>query len=196
MQTNNTICSLLHQHNEKGMQYLFDRYYKPLVVWAASFLNDVAQAEDVVQDFFIKIWEKENGRRLQPETLKAFLYTSVRNLALDRLEKKDPLHHTTDFNSIDKSWEEYDNFKEEMFRLIKKEVDKLPPRSREIIQCVYLKGMRYKETAALLGISVATVNTLLVNALKKIREITDSPEHLQLFFFMIREDQRLTDNPT
>ena len=49
-----TICALLAAHDEKGMEHLFDKYYKPLVVWAAGILNHVMQAEDVVQDFFIR----------------------------------------------------------------------------------------------------------------------------------------------
>ena len=53
-----TICSLLNQGEEKGMEYLFTRYYKPLVLWAASFLNNIPQSEDLVQDFFIRLWEK------------------------------------------------------------------------------------------------------------------------------------------
>ncbi len=53
-----TICSLLNQGEEKGMEYLFTRYYKPLVLWAASFLNNIPQSEDLVQDFFIRLWKK------------------------------------------------------------------------------------------------------------------------------------------
>lgn len=90
-----TICSLLNQGEEKGMEYLFTRYYKPLVLWAASFLNNIPQSEDLVQDFFIRLWEKRTQTSLQATTFKSFLYTSVRNLAFDRMEKKDPLRHAT-----------------------------------------------------------------------------------------------------
>lgn len=179
-----TICSLLARHDEKGMEYLFTRYYKPLVIWAASFLNDLPKAEDVVQDFFIKLWEKENGRNLQPQTLRSFLYTSVRNLAYDRIEKKDPLKNASDIQHFERRWEEYDTFEEEVFSFLKHEIEQLPDRSREIIKCIYLKGFSYKETANQLGISVATVNTLLVNALKKIRQnCSDSRNKFILFFF-------------
>ena len=80
-----TICSLLNQGEEKGMEYLFTRYYKPLVLWAASFLNNIPQSEDLVQDFFIRLWEKRTQTSLQATTFKSFLYTSVRNLAFDML---------------------------------------------------------------------------------------------------------------
>lgn len=181
-----TICSLLQQHNEKGMEYLFTRYYKPLVIWAASFLNNLPRSEDLVQDFFIKLWEK-NGYHLQPETLKSFLYISVRNLAFDRLEKKDPLRNASDISLFEKTWEEYDSIEEELLNHIKQEIEKLPERSKAIIQCVYLKGMRYKETAEYLGISVATVNTLLVNALKKIRQSNPQIGELPLLLFLLSD---------
>lgn len=83
------------------------------------------------------------------------------------MEKKDPLRHATDLKSSDKAWEEYDTLEEEVLARVKNEIDKLPERSRQIMQCIYLQGLHYKETAAKLGISIATVNTLLVNALKK-----------------------------
>ncbi|MFR3332146.1 MAG: RNA polymerase sigma factor [Odoribacter splanchnicus] len=180
-----TICSLLNQGEEKGMEYLFTRYYKPLVLWAASFLNNIPQSEDLVQDFFIRLWEKRTQTSLQATTFKSFLYTSVRNLAFDRMEKKDPLRHATDIQHFERRWEEYDSFEEEIFTLLKREIEQLPNRSREIIKCIYIQGLSYKETANQLGISVATVNTLLVNALKKIRQnCSGSKDQLLLLFLL------------
>ena len=55
---------------------------------------------------------------------KSFLYTSVRNLAFDRMEKKIPLRHATDLKSSDKAWEEYDTLEEEVLARVKNEIDK------------------------------------------------------------------------
>ena len=143
-----TICSLLNQGEEKGMEYLFTRYYKPLVLWAASFLNNIPQSEDLVQDFFIRLWEKRTQTSLQATTFKSFLYTSVRNLAFDRMEKKSCAMLLI-WKSSDKAWEEYDTLEEEVL-----------PGSNEMIsfrkkpstaQCIYLQGLHYKETAAKLA---------------------------------------------
>ena len=185
-----TICSLLNQGEEKGMEYLFNRYYKPLVLWAASFLNNIPQSEDLVQDFFIRLWEKRTQTSLQATTFKSFLYTSVRNLAFDRMEKKDPLRHATDLKSSDKAWEEYDTLEEEVLARVKNEIDKLPERSRQIMQCIYLQGLHYKETAAKLGISIATVNTLLVNALKKIRQAYPDITQNIILFLLLSDKKR------
>lgn len=185
-----TICSLLNQGEEKGMEYLFTRYYKPLVLWAGSFLNNIPQSEDLVQDFFIRLWEKRTQTSLQATTFKSFLYTSVRNLAFDRMEKKDPLRHATDLKSSDKAWEEYDTLEEEVLARVKNEIDKLPERSRQIMQCIYLQGLHYKETAAKLGISIATVNTLLVNALKKIRQAYPDITQNIILFLLLSDKKR------
>ena len=171
-----TICSLLNQGEEKGMEYLFTRYYKPLVLWAASFLNNIPQSEDLVQDFFIRLWEKRTQTSLQATTFKSFLYTSVR--------------HATDLKSSDKAWEEYDTLEEEVLARVKNEIDKLPERSRQIMQCIYLQGLHYKETAAKLGISIATVNTLLVNALKKIRQAYPDITQNIILFLLLSDKKR------
>ena len=181
-----TICALLAAHDEKGMEHLFDKYYKPLVVWAAGILNHVMQAEDVVQDFFIRLWERQEGRALQAETLRSFLYTSVRNLALDRLEKKDPLRHAADVSQCEWTWEEYDTREEEMLARVRAEIAALPERSRAVMDCIYAEGLSYKATAERLGVSVATVNTLLVNAVKKIRKNCSGFRAELLVFLRVR----------
>ena len=61
-----TICSLLNQGEEKGMEYLFTRYYKPLVLWAASFLNNIPQSEDLVQDFLSVMGKRPKPHYKQP----------------------------------------------------------------------------------------------------------------------------------
>ena len=148
------------------------------------------EAEDLTQDVFIRLWEKRTQTSLQATTFKSFLYTSVRNLAFDRMEKKDPLRHATDLKSSDKAWEEYDTLEEEVLTRVKNEIDKLPERSRQIMQCIYLQGLHYKETAAKLGISIATVNTLLVNALKKIRQAYPDITQNIILFLLLSDKKR------
>ena len=109
------ICSLLKVRKIGGMELLFREYYKPLVVWATTFLHDTQRAEDIVQDFFVKLWEKPYSALL-PETLKSYLFTSIRNLALNQLDKIDPLRRACDVVYCDSPWNEYDNFEDEVFR--------------------------------------------------------------------------------
>lgn len=179
------ICSLLKRHKMEGMELLFNSYYKPLVVWADTFLHDVPKAEDLVQDFFLRLWETRRFEHLLPETLRAYLFTSVRNAVLNKMEKADPLANACDVALHDAPWEEYDSFEDDVFRRVEEELGKLPARSQEVIRGVYLRGRKYKELAEELGISVATVNSLLVSALKKLRQtLGDDPVKLISLFFL------------
>ena len=179
------ICSLLKTRKMEGMELLFNKYYKPLVVWADTFLRDIQRAEDVVQDFFTRLWERERLDKLLPDTLRSYLFASVRNGALNLLDKADPLAGACDVAEHEEPWEEYDDFEDEVFRRVEEEVGKLPPRSQAIIRGVYLRGMRYREVAEELGVSVATVNSLLVSALKKLRQtLGDDPAKLISWFYL------------
>ena len=181
------ICELLKERKIGGMELLFKEYYKPLVVWAATFLHDTQRSEDVVQDFFVKLWEKSFVDKLQPDTLKSYLFTSVRNLALNQLDRIDPLRRACDVARYESPWEEYDSFEDEVFRRVETEIGKLPPRTQEIIRSVYLKGMKYKEVADELGISVSTVNSLLVKALKKLRQTTEKEGDIAVYLFFLQK---------
>ena len=58
------ICDLLKNKDAKGMEFLFEEYYKPLVVWGDTFLNDVSRSEDLVQDFLINIVGKTDRGKI------------------------------------------------------------------------------------------------------------------------------------
>ena len=87
-------------------------------------------------------------------------------------------------------WEENDSFKDDLILRLEEEVVKLPASRQEIIRGEYQRGKKYKELAEELGISVATVNSLLVSALKRLRQtLGDDPVKLiQLFFLKKKSD--------
>lgn len=182
--SDNDICLLLKNRDVKGMELLFKEYYRPLVLWADAFLNNMSQAEDLIQDFFIKLWERKVESKLYPRTLKSYLFTAVKNLSLNVLEKIDPLKGVYDVAKIDVPSLEYNDLNEKMLCKIEQEIENLPPQSRNVVKCIYLKGMRYKETAEELNISVATVKTLLVNSLKRLRENTSEIDLEVLLLFI------------
>ena len=66
---------------------IFQQYYRPLCLYATHYLHNIDEAEDVVQDCFVKLI----SRNIMPENIKAFLYTSVRNACIDRLRRQSPI---------------------------------------------------------------------------------------------------------
>lgn len=167
---NQEICNLLRSGNQKGMELLFDAYYKPLVVWADTFLRDVNMAEDVVQDFFFSIWNNKVYLNFFPSTLTSFLYVSVRNRCLNRMDKQDVFHHAVDLDHVDLAFEEYNENHDAIVSKVLDEIALLPERSRDVVNGVFVEGLKYREVAERYGISVSTVKTLLGLSVKKLRE--------------------------
>lgn len=177
------IYQLLQKNDTKAMELLFKKYYKPLVLWSDTIIGNVSAAEDLVQDFFVKLWNNKLYRKLEYKTLSSYLYVSVRNLSYNSIKKQNIISSDLDISDVEEIVEEYSNDEDVIVDKVMTEIDKLPPRSKEIVKCVLVKNMKYKETAEELGVSVATVKTLLVNSLKKLRLSLGEKSDILLFIF-------------
>jgi len=158
----------------------FKELYKtmaPGLVFYAGKYVDVNTAEDLVQDIFLKIWQKRTLLFLK-EGLKTYLYRSVQHACLDYLK-----HQEVEENYVQaiitrlKIEEIYYNqdiplsFFEEDDRLIRiyEEMEKLPPKCREIFVMSYLEERKTDDIAHLLNLSKRTVEAQLYKALKMLR---------------------------
>lgn len=153
------------------MEVLFRDYYRSLVLCVDSFVGDISCAEDLVQDFFVVFWEQRVYVRITSGNLRGYLFASVRNRALKLLEKRDPLREACGELNENTEVVDTDWLTEEILQAIEAEIEKLPPRTREVLKSVYIDGLNYRETADCFSISIATVKTLLVNALKYLRKV-------------------------
>lgn len=167
-----------------GIDWLYEHYYNQLVLWADTILKDMDQAEDVVQDLFVRLWEKNICDALMSEGVKSYLYTSVRNMAIRRLKNHAILESLPDISLVERVVDDQERSRQEVIELVLSEMEKLPPRSREVLECVHLKNMKYAEVAERMGISVSTVKTLLVRSLRFLRHrVSDSSYFLFLLFY-------------
>lgn len=170
MEESDIILGLLKKGEKKGLEMLFRKFYEPLVLYAYKYLEDQAEAEDTVQDVFIKFWKRNQFTDIQ-SYLRSYLYQSVRNNCLNRLKARKEVTYkglelVRDF-TIEEVPEEgwLTDRLENMYR----EIEKLPLRTRQIFKAVVLENKKYKEVAETEHISVNTVKTLLSRALSTLR---------------------------
>lgn len=160
--------------DEAAYKELFISFYKPLHQFAHSFVRSRELAEEIVSDVFIKIWE--NRAQLESiANLKVYLYVSIKNTALKYLLKQ----HRQVAISIDELDVELESFTRnpeelmltaEMMNKIQETVNELPPRCKIIFKLIKEDGLRYKEVAEILNISVKTIDNQLAIALRKINK--------------------------
>lgn len=139
---------------------VFNEFYNSLVYFAMRYVERMEVAEDLVQELFISVWESDT-QYISYHSFKTFLYTSIRNAALDYLKHKHVegkyvsyvLEHPEAEEELATRMTE-----EEVYRLFLKVLEELPAR-RKIIFKLHLQGKKNEEIARLLYVSVETVKT-------------------------------------
>lgn len=158
--------------DESAYREIFICFHKPLQQFAYSFVKSRELAEEIVSDVFLKIW-LNRAELEQIENLKVYLYVSIKNTALKYLLKQ----HRQVAISIDELEVELESFSRtpeeimltaEMLHKIRESVQSLPPRCKIIFKLIKEDGLKYKEVAEILNISIKTIDNQLAIALKKI----------------------------
>lgn len=177
------IISIIKQNKSKGIRLLFDRYYLSLVGYAEHILHDNHSAEDIVQEFYVRLWEDNYLQKIPAEGLPSYLYTAIRNSCITRKSKKSIFDYRQDFTEIEIPVEIFVEINEERERLVLQEIEHLPERMRQVVKCVMLRGLKYKEAAFEMEVSVNTVKFLLKEAMRRLRSALS--KHAQQILFII-----------
>jgi RNA polymerase sigma-70 factor (ECF subfamily) len=186
----NELYLKLKEGDEKAFEVLFRKYYAALCSYANQFLFEKSLSEEVVQDMFLKIWEKRAVLTIEM-SLKHYVFRSVRNRCLNLIQhekvKKQYAGMVLENSAHEISPDEY--FLEvDLVRRIEKSIESLPPKRREIFKLSREQGLKYKEIADSLGISVKTVEVQMGLALKQLREqLKDYTEHIITLFFTLKK---------
>jgi RNA polymerase sigma-70 factor (ECF subfamily) len=161
----------LREGDVKIYDYLFHLYYSGMVVFVERYIPDRAVAEDIVQEFFVKLWANRERLRII-NGLKAYFFTSIKNRCIDHLR-----HQATKGKAekqlLEKLYDVTDEqnllIESELFAQISAAIEKLPPVCREIFTLNRFDGLKPAEIASLKDISIRTVETHIGKALKILR---------------------------
>lgn len=178
------ILKTLLSTKNKGFELLFKRYYKPLVLFANNILEDNNTAEDTVQELFLKLWKKEYYKKVPPSSFSSYLFEAIKNACYNRVDKIDVLKNKKELNDFDILEQDVSMLNEDLVKELKKELDNLPSRTKEVIYLVFLNKMKYKDVACELGISINTVKTLLRNGLNQLRVVFKNQAEFFLFLLI------------
>ncbi len=176
----------LKAKNKVIFDLVFIYYYSGLCAFANRIVNNSQAAEDLVQEYFVKLWEN-SGKLVITTSLKSYLFSSIKNRSLDYLKhqqvKNKHLTSATTFRTFalpDELWE----FAEPELRdLVSGALQKLPPRTSEIFEMNRFGGFTNDQIAGKLGISKRTVEVQISNALKILR--IELKEYLPILFILI-----------
>jgi RNA polymerase sigma-70 factor (ECF subfamily) len=173
--TEKEIFTLLQKGNVYAYELIFRRYYVSLSGFAARFVQQPDAAEEIVQNIFLKLWEKKESLSIET-SLKSYLFRAVYNgcnnhLAHTKIQNKyislvrenilrnealsDPVMDSLAYKELNEK--------------ITDAIERLPTECKKIFKMSRFDGLKYAEIAESLQISVKTVETQISRALLRLR---------------------------
>jgi RNA polymerase sigma-70 factor (ECF subfamily) len=185
------ILANLQKGKKKAFKKIFTIYYPRLEKYACHFIANHQEAEDIVQDVFIQVWE--NSKSIKTDSnFDSYLFTLVRNRCLNALKKQSVEQKYIDKIQV-KSEELYnmsfgidDEFLP-METLLHQELEKIivemPERCQSVFRLKWFEGKKIREISEIMGISSTMVDKHLANGMEIMRQKM-KPEMFLFFYLM------------
>ncbi len=157
---------------KEAFENLFRTEFKGLCFFAMKYVKDYETAREIVQDSFIRLWEKRDVIDTS-KSVKSYLTTSIHNKCLNHL--RDNRKFDNNLLQIEQLSEVSDGktsdflVEKELRKSIETAIDELPEKCREVFLLSRNENLKYQEIASQLGISVKTVETQMSKALHHLR---------------------------
>ena len=183
-----SLVKQLRQGDEKALRILFETFYPSLCLFAGHYLKNEFEAADIVQESFLKFWNKRKDFD-NYASIKSFLYIVVQRACLNFI--RDNRHHASlcdvDLKDLQAKIEgENYLIEEEAHRIFNLAIDQLPKQQRMVIQYV-LEGLNTLEIAEKMNLTKNSVITYKKEAYKRLRlSMKDSYYLLMIFSFIDR----------
>ncbi len=179
------LVERMQQGDTTAFELLFKYYYPGLVVFASNIVINKDEAEELVQDFFVRLWENRHSLK-SDNPLKNYLFTSVKNRSINFLKSVQVKRNVIE--ELKRQMESEMRYNPDIYtdtelqQKLKLAFTKLPPRTAEIFTLSRFKGLSNDEIALALELSKRTVETQISNALKILRKELQNYLTLLLFF--------------
>ncbi len=164
------------QGSPEAISFLFGQFYRPLVYFADSIVDNRSEAEDIVVESFVKLMKKTHDFDSLPN-IRAFLFVATRNACYNYLQSlkvgarsQKELQYLHD-PLADNLNAEYAMMDTEIIQVILEEVENLPPQCRQIFKYLFFQHLSTQEIAEVMGLSVKTVRNQKARAIQILQTI-------------------------
>ncbi len=168
--TDQTLIVAIRKSDYVSYNKLFVRYYNRLCQYVYGMIQDKSDSEDIVQELFLQLW---NGRKkiAVTENVSAYLYKMAKNRTLNHIRSAANYKKLLDSQESQSGYYEEGQLEVDEFRIALYDcIDKLPDRSKQILILHRVQGMKQKEIADKLNISVKTIKNQIWTSLQRLRK--------------------------
>ncbi|MGS2763033.1 RNA polymerase sigma factor [Sinomicrobium sp. M5D2P9] len=172
LENSTELITALKSGNGDAFKFIFEALYDDLVRYVFSLCNDRAKAEDIVQGTFVKIWEQHQSLAIN-SSVKSYLFRSCHNRFINSLRGDKNTVSLSDNMYLENFLEDKSDLKEASrnYEILQKAIEDLPPKCKEIFTLHKFNGLKYREIAEKLDISIKTVENQVSKAYQRLREV-------------------------
>ncbi len=161
----------------RALDQLYQRYSSVLFGTLLSIVKKREEAEDLLQEVFVLVWDKAKGFDAQKGNVYTWMTTLTRNKAIDCLRSKGYRNHVSDTSANDdfsyymddQAHDPLDStLLTERAQLVRKALSQLPAEQEEVLRIAYFKGLSQAEIADELALPLGTVKTRMRQGMKKL----------------------------
>jgi len=169
------LVERMQGRDPRALAELYDRYGRVVYALILRVVRDPGIAEDLVQETFLRVWNRVHGFDAQKGSIGPWLLAVARNRAIDYLrsaggrERNSVEYEETDHPALYTDMEK-DILASDKARVVKSAMDKLSPNQRQVIELAYFEGLSQTEMAERMGQPLGTVKTWVRSALKNLRD--------------------------
>ena len=179
------LMLLVAEGDREAFTCLYHRYFYYLFTLAMRYIKDESEAEDVLQQVFIKLWQMRDSRAIK-DNVRGYLFAMTRNSIMNYVRDKNRLLQRNYRLSQEIGEEEQDIWvmadKNDLISEMKKAIDGLPPQQKRVanLRC---EGLSNQEIASRLHLSLNTVNSHYTKGLKALKTALSALMSLTLIYF-------------
>ncbi len=173
------IYKVAREEDTRSFKALYKHYFAPLFRFSFIIVHAKEPAEEIVNDVFINLWRRRD-QLYKIENPDVYFYVAVKNKSLDYLSKNH-LKERIDIREVSESYLKFSMdpekilITEELKERIENAVERLPSRCKLIFKMIREDGLKYREVASILNLSIKTVEAQMTIAVKKLSQTITSP---------------------
>ena len=174
------LMKRIKARDEKALEELYDAYNRLLFGMIISIVKSRQEAEDVLQEVFIKIWEKAHSFDAERGNAYSWIVTLTRNKAIDRIRSKgyktqQKASQDVDAPEFSLEGDTFDPLETTIFsdraEMVQSALDEIPESQCEVLKIAYYRGMTQSEIADHLDIPLGTVKSRMRQGMIKQKDI-------------------------
>jgi RNA polymerase sigma-70 factor (ECF subfamily) len=178
IKSNKELLLLIREDNEVAFYQLYERYSRRLYGFVLRYIKQEADAEEIVQEVFIKIWETRDKIDVY-SSFESFLFTIAYNATISlfrkRAREEKYLEHLKSLQQVEAAPNLIDKIQfNELNDTVQSLLNELTPRQKEVFQLSREQGLAHEEIAKKLNISVNTVKKHIANTLAFLKSRLDN----------------------